>query len=227
MYIESGTIQFQHGKDEVSDSFSLTKNEATRVKLIIVFETIASDMKVKEFFTTPEEAPIELSSISGMLERCLELCPSMSMKAYLLLMFRDTYSSIQDLIDSIETCSPKAKKLNPLHQALYKVMQELKKAGFDQLRDVIKKTKYDFERFYKEVAPDGSDDHIHGAAEDVNRFLGGLLGGVQRVVISDNLDNEPGQGNDTPKSDKTNKDNEDFLKKLFEDLSKDPEEEDN
>lgn len=171
-------VKFDHTQTDFHDCLGVSKYEMHYVKAAIVFETIASATKVVEFYNSPKEAPQDLTTISGNLERCLKHCKTDGQKIYLLLHFQTGHRGTHE---ALEEASKSAKdeitlKGGDVGSILKNLVNVLKTEGMRHTIAQIKKCNYDFEKFVETTLPEEGFGKDKDNFKDIDDMLNGILG---------------------------------------------------
>jgi hypothetical protein len=172
------TVKFDHTQTDFSACLGLSKYEMHYVKAAIVFETIASATKVVEFYDSPKDAPQELTTISGNLERCLKHCKTDGQKIYLLLHFQAGHRGTHEALEEASKSSKKESMLkgDDLGSVLKSLVDVLKSEGMRHTIAQIRKCNYDFDKFVETTLPEEGFAKDKDSFKDIDDMLNDILG---------------------------------------------------
>lgn len=96
------TFNFQHGASKVAQALGVNTQTEDRCIEIINFSTIANYLISNEMFDSRDDAPNNLTTLSGDLEKALSLVSTQEEKDYVLFMFRTLHNAVQATIAKYE-----------------------------------------------------------------------------------------------------------------------------
>lgn len=65
-------VNFNHEAREISKSLNIDEKRSTQLDAMLIYNIINQEMMVRNLFDDQEEAPINLRTKTGLLERCFE-----------------------------------------------------------------------------------------------------------------------------------------------------------
>lgn len=75
-------MKLNHNSQSLGQAFNLSDEQQNKITATIFYEIIDSNMKIEELFDSPDEAPRELTTLSGTMEACLNRVTTASEKLY-------------------------------------------------------------------------------------------------------------------------------------------------
>lgn len=156
-------FKFNHENEQLPEAMGFTLEMDDLCRERILFSAISTHFIAQEFFDSPKDAPKNMNTITGILEKCLDICKDENEKLYTLLIFRKEFDLATEAVAKYEVFNSEDEKM----KKKLKVMMELVelKALMDEdnrehiltPKDLFKKIEsvknnlYSFDNYYKEV----------------------------------------------------------------------------
>lgn len=181
-------IKLNHDAEKVTDMFNLTSEDGTRIRNIITFETIKSNVLVDELYEDEDAAPRNIKTKSGCIERCLNHFDKSEEKAMFFMLFlrlhegiNMAYSVHKNMDRHIERfLSEENINSDSLEGTLKKlIVQKIrddissKFSVFDKIIECMKQANYNYELFeniYSEKYGDLTDSLSNAISSAKNNF---------------------------------------------------------
>lgn len=203
--------KFDHSGTNLEKSLSLTQKETHYVKNAIVFESLACPMLVGELFNEEEDAPLDMRSMTGILERVNGHMRNANEQMYMFMIFGDGYYHIQETIEEshnkVKEAEEKGKKAdtNSLEDLL-QTNDSNPSVPLANSIEAIRKCNYDFEKYISAVMKDEDYDE-NGDYCKVIEITGEQIGDFLKDLLKKALDakNEAEKKNKEKKDDQDNK----------------------
>lgn len=172
------TLKLDHTKKSLNEAFGLSDFDEHYVKTAIVFETISNHIKVRDLYDSPDEAPAEMTSTSGVLEAVLKHATSQEMRDYMLLMFKAGFHSVSHSLAELESAKEEKEEKgeDPIRKLMRKLVMTLKTEGLKVTIQKVRDCNHNFKKFVEQVLNPDTFQKDKGAADDIDRLLGGILG---------------------------------------------------
>lgn len=163
------------GKD-IEESLGLTTKESHYVRASLIFECLACPMMAEEFFSKPQDVPVNLISMPGIMERCFTHVRNGVEQFYLSTIFLQGFAMVQSILE--HTREHGFGDTPP--QIVIDMMQNQLQAPVETIGTVIKRIKasnFSFDEFISLTVPEDRYDAlgnfvpIEVAEEDVEGFL--------------------------------------------------------
>ena len=160
-------FEFNHEVEYITDALNLPKDIDQKCTEIIMFATIANYCVSTDMFDKKSDAPRNLTTRTGDLEKALSLCSNKQEVYYILLMFNQIHQMANKCIGMTELDEENKKKLN----IIFSIMElEMEHKGEDVLMkpsDVVKRIKivrksnYNFDIYLQLLNGNSVDDMIN------------------------------------------------------------------
>lgn len=187
--------KFDHSQESLGGVIGMSEYEQHYVKTAILFEILSTRIRVKDLFEDPEEAPVDMSTMSGLMEKALRHAKTFEQQIYVLMEFQLGYSHTIHGIMALEEAA--TKKLEEeaansvegdLKNLLSRLVDRLKTAPLQATMDEVIKCDHDFDKFINSVIPKKNYDENGNC-----RVRGGRAGGANLDdIIRKSLGDIPG-----------------------------------
>jgi hypothetical protein len=179
--------KMDHSKESLEKAMGLSFYQMNYVSTVVLFERLSSHIMVKELYDHHDEAPLELTTMTGLLELSLARLTTVPEQAYLLLMYRDLYRQINKDLDDMEKAD-KAKKetrnqekktdekpkeenkeeafVSAIKSIFEKVRKDMRFMPYLKAMEVLKEVNHDFQKFMDRVCPKDKMDAIEEALKN-------------------------------------------------------------
>lgn len=157
-------FKFNHESNKIPVAMGFTEEFDDMCRERVMFSAVSTHFITEEFFDSEEDAPKNMNTITGILEKTLNTCKDESEKMYTLLIFRSTFDIATEAIAKYkilqEEDSKTKTKLKILMELMeLKAMMDDKEERKDLItpKDLFKKIElvknnlYSFENYYKEL----------------------------------------------------------------------------
>lgn len=171
-------VKFDHNQEEFISCLGLSKYDEHYVKAAIVFETIASATKVVELYDKIEDAPVELRTVSGSIQRSLQHCNTDAQRLYLLLNFHKGYNATKDALEKAAKAAKIEGKVSgdDLSGLLGVILDAIQSEGIRHTIAQVKRCNYDFQVFVEKTLPEKDFGKQSEKFKDIDDMLNGILG---------------------------------------------------
>lgn len=143
------TLKLDHSKPDLYLALGCSKKEKVFVQCAIFFETITCHLSVTTLYDEPEESPIELRSVTGVLERSLKRLRSDEQRFACLLTFKEIYLKLENVLLMIDEYKIQ-KKAGTINLGEYLSRSTMLIPYMKMIKTIKKGT--DFENFVEEYA---------------------------------------------------------------------------
>jgi len=154
-------LKFQHDSDNVPVAMGFTEEIDNRCREIVHFAAFTNYFIKKDFFNDEEEAPKNLMTITGILEKALNICKTEEEKVYTLFVFRNVHKHCSQAIGAWETFYEESDEKERKKMQMLMELVELKALTEDEDRETLitpkdmfkkitaaKDNMYNFEKYY-------------------------------------------------------------------------------
>lgn len=162
------TITFNHSAKTLSESIGLSTNDLLYIKLLIIFNSMNSKLLVETLFDKEDNAPKDMKTTSGNIEKLLPLMKNDAMTLFTLMHYEAISNEILVGYDIIK---------NP-----------------DKMKEIISKEEDSIEKSFKELAlqlrlaPIKSIiKHITDSHGDFNKFYESVKSKISMIISNDKL----------------------------------------
>lgn len=155
--------KLDHSKNSFGEVMGLSDYEQHHAKTAILFETINCNLLAQRLFEDPEDAPADLRTVSGVLEKALSHSLSPAQQIYLCIEFHHTYmhtrngiAAVQEMKESEQQKGKKEeseKQKGSISALLGKIMKKIHALPLEESIEAVKKCDHDFERFIALMIP--------------------------------------------------------------------------
>ncbi len=176
-------VQLNHSKDTLSDSLGLSFYERHYVNNSVMFETIACFYLARNLFDDIKDAPCDLTTSTGVLEKAYTHIKSEKEGIYMLLTYNSLHDSILSGLYSMENDRKiKDENRNKKTQAktdeekIKNLLSKLSKkfSGKNPLEDIVQKVKdsnYNFEDYITLALPLDKMEEAEAAEERIREAI--------------------------------------------------------
>lgn len=159
-------IKFDHSMSSIPEALGFTLEMDNLCREIVYFSTVSNYFITDSFYDDTDEVPNNLSTITGILEKAINLCSSEDEKIYLMFVFKNCFEMISKVLTiykmlNNETSYEERKKLEIIME-----MSELKALSDKSVKrddlitpkqlinkiGIIKENPYNFDEYYKIVS---------------------------------------------------------------------------
>ena len=173
-------FEFQHDAENVNLALGLSNEIDIKCIDIILFSAVSNHFLVDELFESKKEAPLQLVTMSGDLEKALSLCTNERERSYVLFIFRQTHELCYEMLTKYEVLNssdPKEKlkmeivmkimdlKLDDISEELGVRHVKMNPTEMFKKIELIKKSRYDYKN-YLALSNTGSIDSLLGKVFD-------------------------------------------------------------
>ena len=156
-------FNFNHESDTIPVAMGFTEEFDDLCREKIIFSAISTKFLTEEFFDGQDEIPQNMNTITGVLERTLNICKDENEKLYTLLIFRSTFDKATEALAKYKIMQEEddktKKKLSILMELveLKALMDDEDRAHITTPKDLFKKIEavknnlYSFENYYKQI----------------------------------------------------------------------------
>jgi hypothetical protein len=187
--------KFDHSKDTLGSVIGMSDYDQHYVKTSIIFEVISTSLLTQDLFEDPSEAPKDMTTVSGLLEKSLRHAKTPLQQMYCLLEFQVGYAHTRHGMEMIEEKQEKQKDKkvdgkdikdeDGLKNLLSKLVDKLKTLPLQATIEEVIKCNYDFDTFVKNVIPRSNYDEQGNCKTSSGRGPGGSLDDLIRKSLGD------------------------------------------
>ena len=156
--------KFNHEVDSIPDAMGFSKEFDDICRERILFSAISTHFITKEFFDEEDDAPKNMNTITGILEKCLNSCKDENEQTYTLLIFRKVFDLATESIAKYNLFNGGDEKTKKRMKIMLELI-ELKALSEEEddrdelitpkdlfrKIDAVKNNLYSFENYYKEI----------------------------------------------------------------------------
>ncbi len=145
-------ITFEHNANTIGEAINLNNDDLLYTKKALIFSVLSPRVLVDKLYDNSDDAPLNMSTVSGRLELGLSLLKSDEMKLFYLLNFNDIYEKLVEMYviyknpEKIEEVF-KDKDGDGLTTAIKNLMLQVKLKPIKDLIDYIEQSNGDFNTF--------------------------------------------------------------------------------
>lgn len=167
--------KLNHESSTLYEALGLDFYERNIVSNTILFELLSNHMLVKDLFDDEKDAPVDMRTMTGLLEKCVDRISVEEQKFYLLMIYGQTYEATMSMLhreSKIDKVSTKGgtKKDEEIKEMIVKLVKKLdKQSPFDTIMKVIKAESFDYERFMNKTLPIDKRSEINQIGERVEQ----------------------------------------------------------
>jgi hypothetical protein len=157
-------LKFHHDSDNVPVAMGFTEEMDSKCREIIHFSAFTNYFIKKDFFNEEEDAPTNLMTITGILEKALNICQTEEEKVYTLFVFRNVHKHCSQAIGAWEAYYDEADEKQRKKMKMLIELVELKALTEDEDRETLvtpkdmfkkitaaKDNMYNFDKYYSVV----------------------------------------------------------------------------
>jgi hypothetical protein len=158
-------LTFRHESDNIPQALGLPEEIDERCREMIHFSCFTSYLITNEFFSSKDETPNNLKTITGVLEKTLGLCKTKEEEIYILFVFRNVHEHAVGAINAYEAYNDETDEKARKKMKMLMELVELKAVldDKDERKDVItpkdmfkkievaKNNMYNFENYYSVI----------------------------------------------------------------------------
>lgn len=147
-------ITFEHNANTIGEAINLNNDDLLYTKKALIFSVLSPRVLVDKLYDNSDDAPLNMSTVSGRLELGLSLLKSDEMKLFYLLNFNDIYEKLVEMYviyknpEKIEEVfKDKGEDSDGLTIAIKNLMLQVKLKPIKDLIDYIEQSNGDFNTF--------------------------------------------------------------------------------
>lgn len=149
--------KLDHNQKDLAKAFGLTNYEKLYVRTAVVFETLSLHMLSKKLFDNIDDAPDNMTTMTGILEHAVEHMKTPQQGAYLLVIFLETTEKVARSINSFGESAEKA-DISSLEGTLKHLISQLEIMPIKKSIEVINEVNHDFDAFVAKMLPKSKID---------------------------------------------------------------------
>ena len=162
-------FKFNHELPHFNEAIGVSNELSDYCREIVYFSTFSSNLIGKELYANPNDIPKILSTMTGDLQKCLELAKTEEEKNYLLLIFIKTHDmaleSIAKYEEIIESKGFEKREMKIMFEQIELIMDKKREKGDSFISPIkvinrinlVKKSRYNFEKYLEIVNQEQSN----------------------------------------------------------------------
>jgi hypothetical protein len=174
--------KLDHSQKDLAKAFGLTNYEKLYARTAVVFETLSLHMLTKKLFDKVDDAPDNMTTMTGILEHAMEHMKTPEQRAYLLVIFIESTEKVARAINSYGENAEKA-DTSSLEGTLKHLISQLEILPIKKSIDVISEVNHDFDAFVAKMLPKDKVDAMENddIPDDIKEMI--------RKALEDDEDN--------------------------------------
>ena len=175
--------KFDHNAKDIAKCFGLSLYQKQFISHAIIFAILSNKMIAEHLFDDPKDAPDDLITFSGQLEKALSLVDNDLERAFLLVVYQSAHTSVNfQLFLQKDMENEEPKKKGSIEDTMKTLIGQLLTSSLDKAKQYIKEVNYDFEKYISKACPRDKEAEIEADMEKSERdketddLLKGLFG---------------------------------------------------
>lgn len=172
--------KLDHSAKTLGEVFGLSDYESNYVKSAIVFEVISTTILAKELFSDPNDAPDDMTTLSGIFQRAFAHAKTPEQQYLLMMEFRSGYNRMMGELNSFEEVPTVPKDILEkdkmgIANILAQLVGKLKSLPIQHTIEKIKECNHDFDKFIEIVLPRSDYDENGNSSKDSAKNIDDMI----------------------------------------------------
>lgn len=157
--------KLDHSKSKLNAAFGISDYDKLYIKSAIIFELLSVHIMVNELYDDPKEAPSNMTTTTGLLERAMSHIDDKTQQIFMLMVFQETFDQTRTHMEMAASVS-KEMEITDLKSTLQHFAHKIMAQPIALAMEAIREVGHDFDAFIKKVLPESKFDENGNMIEE-------------------------------------------------------------